>query len=167
VPALATRDHHQGLRLGEPAQLCLSAESVRTASDSSRNQLRLLSPTKSANAGLLNAEVVIDAELRAGPEQLRAPVSPLGLLLQSDREAAPRPSAAAVRLPIGGFWRSSLQRRSRPSVFSLVPRCHGACGSQKCTSMPASMRICFQSRIYGPGSSVNEWQRLLGSVVIF
>src|SRR4051794_22432993 len=39
---------------------------------------------------------------------------------------------------------------SRPLVFSLEPRCQGAWGSQKNTSMPALMRTCFQSRISGP-----------------
>ncbi len=45
-------------------------------------------------------------------------------------------SCASVTLlksvPLGKYWRSS------PLVFSLEPRCQGACGSQKKTSMPAS-----------------------------
>jgi hypothetical protein len=47
---------------------------------------------------------------------------------------------AAKSVPLGKYG------RSRPLVFSLEPRCHGACGSQKKTSMPASMWTCFQSR---------------------
>jgi hypothetical protein len=37
---------------------------------------------------------------------------------------------------LGKYWRSS------PLVFSLEPRCHGACGSQKKTSMLASTWVC-------------------------
>jgi len=33
-------------------------------------------------------------------------------------------------VPLGRYW------RSRPSVFSLDPRCQGECGSQKWTGMP-------------------------------
>src|SRR4051812_26018139 len=55
---------------------------------------------------------------------------------------------------------------SRPLVFSLVPRCQGACGSQKKTSIPAPMRICFQSRISGPWSQVSERRSAWGSVWI-
>jgi hypothetical protein len=40
--------------------------------------------------------------------------------------------------------------RSGPLVFSLEPRCQGACGSQKKTSVLASTRSCLQSRISGP-----------------
>ena len=39
-------------------------------------------------------------------------------------------------VPFGKYWRSS------PLVFSLVPRCHGLCGSQKYTGRPVSIRSC-------------------------
>lgn len=34
----------------------------------------------------------------------------------------------AMNAEIGAFWKVL---RSNPLVFSLVPRCHGLCGSQK------------------------------------
>jgi hypothetical protein len=40
----------------------------------------------------------------------------------------------ARSVPLGKYW------RSRPFVFSLVPRCHGLCGSQKKTASPISIR---------------------------
>jgi RNA-directed DNA polymerase len=40
------------------------------------------------------------------------------------RRGPPAPWPARS-VPLGKYWRSS------PLVFSLVPRCHGLCGSQK------------------------------------
>src|SRR5215207_2750427 len=54
--------------------------------------------------------------------------------------------------------------RRRPLVFSLDPRCQGACGSQKNTSTPAARCTCFQSRISGPWSQVSERRNASGSV---
>jgi hypothetical protein len=56
----------------------------------------------------------------------------------------------ATSVPLGKYWPSS------PLVFPLEPRCQGACGSQKHTSIAASMRIRFQLRISGPWSQVSE-----------
>ena len=57
-------------------------------------------------------------------------------------------------------------RRSSPLVFSLLPRCHGACGSQKYTSIPVAKGICFDSRISMPWSQVSERRSDSGSVLI-
>jgi transposase InsO family protein len=46
--------------------------------------------------------------------------------------------------------------RSRPLVFSLVPRCHGLCGSQKYTCRPVSIRSCACWAISAPWSQVND-----------
>jgi hypothetical protein len=52
----------------------------------------------------------------------------------------------------------------KPVGVLVEPRCQGACGSQKKTSMPASMCTCFQSRISGPWSQVSERRSASGSV---
>jgi hypothetical protein len=64
-------------------------------------------------------------------------------------------------LPFGKYW------RSRPLVFSLLPRCQGLCGSQKKISMSAAIATCFQSRISGPWSQVNDRRTTSGRVWIF
>src|SRR5216683_6686778 len=49
-----------------------------------------------------------------------------GLELRVIATAAMSSALCALRsVPFGKYW------RSRPLVFSLVPRCHGLCGSQK------------------------------------
>jgi hypothetical protein len=40
-------------------------------------------------------------------------------------------------VPLGKYW------RSRPLVFLLLPRCRGACGSQKYTSIPVAKGALF------------------------
>ena len=56
-----------------------------------------------------------------------------GRSLSSSATASSSASVTVPKsVPLGKYW------RSRPLVFSLEPRCHGACGSQKKTSMPAS-----------------------------
>ena len=42
-----------------------------------------------------------------------------------DGREVPEPLCCDRSVPFGKYW------RSRPLVFSLVPRCHGLCGSQK------------------------------------
>src|SRR4029453_8480016 len=61
-------------------------------------------------------------------------------------------------VPLGKYWRSS------PLVFSLVPRCHGLCGSQKNTCRPVSIRsrACWASS--APWSQVNDRRSCSGSV---
>ena len=50
----------------------------------------------------------------------------LGLALRAAATAAISSALCTLRsVPFGKYWRSS------PLVFSLVPRCHGLCGSQK------------------------------------
>jgi putative transposase len=49
-----------------------------------------------------------------------------GRLLRAAATAARSPALCRLRsVPLGKYW------RSRPLVFSLVPRCQGLCGSQK------------------------------------
>src|SRR4029450_5107666 len=56
--------------------------------------------------------------------------------------------------------------RSRPVVFSFVPRCQGLCGSAKKTGMPVSTlnAVCADSSL--PRSHVNDRRSCLGSVPI-
>ena len=63
-------------------------------------------------------------------------------------------------MPFGKYWRSS------PLVFSLVPRCHGLCGSQKYTGRPVSIRSCACWAISAPWSQVSDRRSCSGSVVI-
>ena len=46
----------------------------------------------------------------------------------------------------GQYW------RTRPFLFSLLPRCHGLCGSQKYTAMPVLLVSCLCSAISLPWS---------------
>jgi heparanase len=62
----------------------------------------------SASAGVFQSSVLRGRELRAAAT---AAISSALFVLRS--------------VPLGKYWRSS------PLVFSLVPRCHGLCGSQK------------------------------------
>jgi hypothetical protein len=70
-----------------------------------------------ASAGVFQARVFQGRELRA-----RATAS------RSERECRAR------SVPLGKYWRIN------PLVLSLVPRCHGLCGSQKKMSSPDSTR---------------------------
>src|SRR5215203_3614149 len=66
------------------------------------------SSASSASAGVLQPSVFLGRALRAAAT---AAISSALWTLRS--------------VPLGKYWRSS------PLVFSLVPRCHGLCGSQK------------------------------------
>ena len=62
-------------------------------------------------------------------------------------------SRALCRLrsvPLGKYW------RSRPLVFSFVPRCHGLRGSQKNTCSPVSIRSWACWAISAPWSQVRD-----------
>src|SRR5205823_7640075 len=66
----------------------------------------------------------------------------------------------AKSVPLGKYW------RSKPLVFSLVPRCHGLCGSQKYTWSPVSIRSLACSAISAPWSQVSDRRSCSGRVVI-
>ena len=53
-------------------------------------------------------------------------------------------------MPLGKYW------RSRPFVFSLVPRCHGAWGSAKKTGIPVSTVNFAWADISLPRSHVSD-----------
>src|SRR5690606_32278039 len=63
-------------------------------------------------------------------------------------------------VPFGKYW------RNRPLVFSLVPRCHGLCGSAKNTLTPEATEnwACADSSL--PRSQVNDRRSCAGNVVI-
>src|SRR6201989_451626 len=63
-------------------------------------------------------------------------------------------------VPLGKYWRSS------PLVFSLLPRCQGACGSQKKISQSASTAICACARISQPWSQASDRRSASGSPAI-
>ncbi len=53
-------------------------------------------------------------------------------------------------VPLGGYW------RRRPLVFSLLPRCHGLCGSQKNIGMAvATLNLAWRA-ISVPWSQVSN-----------
>ena len=61
-------------------------------------------------------------------------------------------------MPLGRYWRSS------PLVFSLLPRCHGECGSQKYTWMPVcSVNRCVRGQLAAlvPGQTLDQMRRQL------
>src|SRR5215471_16913996 len=63
-------------------------------------------------------------------------------------------------VPFGKYW------RSRPFVFSFVPRCQGLCGSAKETGSPVSTRNLAWALISFPRSQVKDRRSCSGSVVI-
>ena len=59
----------------------------------------------------------------------------------------------------GKYW------RSRPLVFSLEPRCHGLCGSQKNTGQPVATLNWACWAISEPLSQASDRNRCAGSRV--
>lgn len=56
--------------------------------------------------------------------------------------------------------------RTRPFMFSLEPRCHGLCGSQKYTAIPVALASSLCLVISRPWSYVTLWRNTshLGNV---
>src|SRR5664279_5527120 len=70
-----------------------------------------------------------------------------------------RPELWADRsVPLGKYWRSS------PLVFSLLPRCHGECGSQKKMDISEANVISLCLASSEPWSQVSDLRRCAGSV---
>jgi hypothetical protein len=84
-----------------------------------------------------------------------------GLLLSVAATASISSALHLARsVPLGKYW------RSRPFVFSLVPRCQGLCGSAKNTGSPVSTLNWACADISLPRSQVNDRRSCSGRVVI-
>src|SRR3954454_12351302 len=84
-----------------------------------------------------------------------------GRLFKAPATAARSSGVHRLRsVPLGKYW------RSRPLVFSFVPRCQGLLGSQKYTSRSAlSLRSAWRASSL-PRSQVSERRSSAGSVVM-